>query len=156
MLFTLKKRYPEIIEELNIPLDEYPRRSINNIKKWAAMRKELLNPEKIEHTRSNEFAAKIIEACETDIPCRIYGNVQNTGLIPNLMSNACVEVPIMIDRNELNPCYVGELPEQLAALNRTNINVQLMTIKGAAEIKKEYIYGCIFDPHTLLSFSLVK
>jgi alpha-galactosidase len=54
----------------------------------------------------------------TDQPYRVHGNVLNTGLIDNLPSNACVEVPCMVDRAGIHPCHVGSLPEVCAALNR--------------------------------------
>ena len=104
----------------------------------------------IQHKKSHEFASYIINAVLNDVPYRIHGNVLNTGLITNLPQNACVEVPCMVDRNGINPCYVGELPEQCAALNRTNINTQLMTIKAAETLKKEYIYmAAMLDPTPL-------
>ena len=59
---------------------------------------------------------------------RINGNVNNSGLITNLPKDCCVEVPCLIDRNGINPCYVGDLPPQLAAINRTNVNVQSLIV----------------------------
>ena len=151
----IKNNYPELIERYKIPLDEYPRRCINQINGWNAMRDSLLNEAKIEHKKTHEFASYIIKAVMNDEPYRIHGNVLNTGLITNLPQNACVEVPIMVDRNGLNPCYVGDLPEQCAAVNRTNINVQLLTIKAAETQKKEYIYmAALLDPHTSSELSI--
>ena len=86
---------------------------------------------------------------ETGKPTKIGGNVLNTGLITNLPQNACVEVPCLVDRNGVQPTFVGDLPEQCAALNRTNINVQLLTIEAARTLKKDYIYQAVMvDPHT--------
>ena len=96
-----------------------------------------------------------MEAMETDKPARIGGNVLNNGLITNLPSNACVEVPCLVDRNGVQPCYVGDLPEQCAALNRTNINVQLMTIEAAMTRRKDAIYQAVMlDPHTSAELSI--
>jgi alpha-galactosidase len=80
----------------------------------------------------------------------------NTGrLISNLPENACVEVPCVVDRSGIMPCYVGDLPEQLAALNRTNINTQLLTIEAAITLKKEHIYqAALLDPHTNSELSM--
>ena len=151
----IKSKYPELIDHYKIPLDEYPRRCINQINGWNEMRDSLLKEAKIEHKKTHEFASYIIKAIMTDEPYRIHGNVLNTGLITNLPRNACVEVPIMVDRNGLNPCYVGDLPEQCAALNRTNINVQLLTLKAAETLKKEYIYmAALMDPHTSSELSI--
>ncbi len=155
MPYYIKSRYPELIDRFNIPLDEYPRRCVNQIEGWKKMRDDLTNNKQLEHRRTGEFASYIIEAMETDVPYRIHGNVLNTGLITNLPSNACVEVPCMVDRNGINPCYVGALPEQCAAMNRTNINVQLLTIEAAVTKKKDYIYqAAMMDPHTAAELSI--
>lgn len=147
--YFIKDKYPELIERFRIPLDEYPRRCIKQMEEWKEQAKEILSDTVISHERSREYAATIIGACETDKPCKIHGNVINNGLITNLPSKACVEVPIMIDGNKLNPCKVGDLPEQLAALNNTNIGTQLMTIQAAVSLKKEDIYMAAYlDPHT--------
>lgn len=145
----IKRNFPELIDEYKIPLDEYPRRCVNQIAGWQKLRDELLNKPDLEHTRSNEFGSRIIVAHETGVPYRIHGNVLNTGLITNLPKEACVEVPVMVDKNGFNPCHVGDLPLQLAALNRTNINVQLQTIQAAVSRKKEDVYmAALMDPHT--------
>ncbi len=151
----IKSRYPELIEKFNIPLDEYPRRCVEQIENWAKTQAELTDDKKIAHEKSHEFASYIIKAMETDTPFRVHGNVLNTGLITNLPQNACVEVPCLIDRNGINPCFVGDLPEQCAAINRTNINVQLLTIEAAATLKKETIYrAAMLDPHTAAELSM--
>lgn len=150
----IKSKYPELIEKYNIPLDEYPRRCIEQIKGWDKMKQELVHNKAIVHEKTHEFASYIIKAMETDVPFRVHGNVLNNGLITNLPNNACVEVPCLIDRNGVNPCYVGELPEQCAAIDRLHINVHLLTIKAAVERKKEYIYmAAMLDPHTSAELS---
>ena len=151
----IKDKYPELIDYYKIPLDEYPRRCINQINGWNEMRDSLLKEARIEHRKTHEFASYIMKAMMTDEPYRIHGNVLNTGLITNLPQNACVEVPILVDRAGLHPCYVGDLPEQCAAVNRTNINVQLLTLKAAETRKKEYIYmAALLDPHTSSELSI--
>ncbi|MFB5674513.1 alpha-glucosidase/alpha-galactosidase [Paenibacillus terreus] len=153
--YFIKQRYPELIEKLNIPLDEYPRRCVNQIQRWTNMREELVNNADLEHTRSHEYASYIFEAVETGVPFKIGGNVLNTGLIPNLPREACVEVPCLVDKSGVTPTYVGDLPPQLAALNRTNINTQLLTIEAAITGKKEHIYhAAMLDPHTAAELSL--
>ena len=149
MPYFIKNRNPELIERYNIPLDEYPRRCISQIEGWNKMRDELVNNKNITHERTHEYASYIMEAMETNKPYKIGGNVLNTGLITNLPKEACVEVPCLIDASGVTPCYIGDLPPQLAALNRTNINVQLLTIEAAVTLKKEYIYyAAMLDPHT--------
>ena len=153
--YFIKAQYPELIEKLHIPLDEYPRRCIKQIKEWKELREKIMSPENVQHERSREYGSRIIEACETDTPFKIYGNVQNKGLITNLPQNACVEVPIMVDGNGLNPCTVGELPEQLAGLNMTHIAVHNLVIKAAETLEKQYIYMAAYlDPHTRDQLSL--
>ena len=155
MPYFIKDKYPELIDRFNIPLDEYPRRCIRHIEKWAKQREELtLNPT-LTHERSKEYASRIMDAMETNIPYKLGGNVINTGLITNLPRNACVEVPCIVDKSGVTPTYVGDLPEQCAAMNRTNINVQLLTIEAAKTLKKDYIYqAALMDPHLQSELSI--
>lgn len=153
--YFIKNTHPELIDRFNIPLDEYPRRCIEQIERWKTMREELLNDQNLEHTRSHEYASYIFEAIETNNPIQIGGNVMNTGLITNLPREACVEVPCLVDQNGIQPTYIGDLPPQLAALNRTNINTQLLTIEAAMTRKKEHIYhAAMLDPHTSAELTL--
>ena len=153
--FYIKNKYPELIEKFNIPLDEYPRRCVNQINDWAKQKEELLNSGNITHERSREYASRIIEAMVTNIPYKIGANVINNGLIPNLPQDACVEVPCMVDATGINPIYVGELPLHLAAMNTTNILPQLLAIKAAVTKKKEDVYyAAMMDPHTAAELSI--
>ena len=149
-MFYIKSKYPELIERYNIPLDEYPRRCVNQIEGWKKEYAEMLESGVKEHERSNEYASRIMESVVTGNPYEIGGNVLNTGfLISNLPENACVEVPCLIDGYGVHPCRVGALPVQCAAMNMTNINVQLLTIEAAVTRKKEHIYqAAMLDPHT--------
>lgn len=136
--YFIKSKYPELIERFNIPLDEYPRRCVRQIEEWNHMREDLVNNRDLSHERSEEYGSYIMEAMETDVPYKIGGNVLNTGLITNLPSDAVVEVPCLVDSSGISPTYVGQLPIQLAALNMTQINVQLLTIE-AAEIGRAHV-----------------
>ncbi len=152
--YYIKYKYPELIKRFNIPLDEYPRRCVEQIKGWQELREKVVSTE-IEHNKSNEFAAPIINAVVNNVPYEIHASVLNKGLITNLPQDACVEVKCLVDRSGVNPCYVGALPEQLAALNRTNINVQNLTIQAAKERKKDLVYMAAYlDPHTSAELSL--
>lgn len=152
--YYIKSKYPELIERYNIPLDEYPRRCVKQINDWKAMREKVTSSE-IEHNKSKEFAAYIINAMTNNVPYVIHGNVLNKGYITNLPQNACVEVKCLVDSTGINPCVVGDLPEQLACLNRTNINVQNMVIEAAKQRKKELVYMAAYlDPHTSSELSL--
>ena len=149
-MFYIKSKYPELIEKYNIPLDEYPRRCVNQIEGWKKDYADMLKNGVKEHNRSNEYASHIMEAIVTSTPYQIGGNVLNTNhLISNLPQEACVEVPCLINGNGVHPCSVGSLPVQCAAMNMTNINVQLLTIEAAKTKKLEHIYqAAMLDPHT--------
>jgi alpha-galactosidase len=149
-MFYIKSKYPELIEKYNIPLDEYPRRCVEQIANWKKDYQEMLEKGVREHNRSNEYASHIIESIVTNTPYEIGGNVLNEDrLITNLPKEACVEVPCLVNGMGVRPCYVGALPVQCAAMNMTNINVQLLTIEAARTLKKEHIYqAAMLDPHT--------
>ena len=154
--FYIKRSYPELIERYNIPLDEYPRRCVSQIRSWqedfAAITADSLR----DHTRSNEYASRIMESIAGGTPMQIGGNVLNTGrLITNLPEEACVEVPCLVNGSGIHPCHVGALPVQCAAMNMTNINVQLLTIEAARTRKRDHIYqAAMLDPHTAAELSI--
>ena len=153
--YYIKSNYPELIEKFNIPIDEYPRRCVNQIADWKKQKESLMNGGDIEHFRSHEYASRIMEAIVTDTPYKIGGNVLNEGLIDNLPYDACVEVPCLIDGHGIHPTKVGKLPPQLAALNITNINTQILAIEAAKTCNREHIYhAAMFDPHTSAELSL--
>lgn len=155
MPYFIKEKYPELIERFNIPLDEYPRRCIEQIKNWNKLREEIVHDHSLSHTRTHEYASYIMEAMITNKPYKIGANVLNTGLITNLPNDCVVEVPCLVDASGVTPCFVGDLPPQLAALNRTNINVHQLTVKAALTLKKEHIYhAAMLDPHTSSELSI--
>ena len=107
------------------------------------------------HTRSHEYASRIMESVVTNTPYMIGGNVLNRGLITNLPKDACVEVPCLISNRGIQPTVIGDLPQICAAMNRSNINVQLMTIEAAVTKKKDAIYqAAMMDPHTAAELSI--
>ena len=148
--FYIKSKYPELIDKYNIPLDEYPRRCIEQIEGWKKEYAQLLENGVKEHKRSSEYASHIMESIVTNTPYEIGGNVLNSDhLITNLPAEACVEVPCLVNGYGIQPCHVGALPLQCAAMNMTNINVQLLTIEAARTRKLEHIYqAAMLDPHT--------
>ncbi len=153
--FFIKARYHEMIDAFQIPLDEYPRRCIAQIRGWDEEKANILNNKTVMHTRSREYASYIMEAIVTNKPYKIGGNVLNCGLIENLPRDACVEVPCLVDASGISPCHVGRLPVQLAAMNMTNINPQLLTIEAARTRKKETIYqAAMLDPHTAAELNI--
>jgi alpha-galactosidase len=154
--FYIKSKYPQLIDSFNIPLDEYPRRCIEQIAGWKSEYESLTKTDILEHQRSHEYASYIMEAIVTDNPYKIGGNVLNTGgSIENLPEEACVEVPCLVDASGIRACHVGRLPVQLAAMNMTHINVHLITIEAAVTKKKEHIYhAAMLEPHTAAELSL--
>ena len=152
--FFIKAKYPELIERYNIPLDESPRRCINQIENWKKDREKYMHDD-VTHTRTTEYVSYIMEAIVTDIPYKIGGNVINNGLIPNLPAEACVEVACLVNKNGIQPCAQKPLPLQLAAMNSAMIGVQLLTIEAAVTQKKETIYqAAMLDPHTSSELSI--
>lgn len=149
-MFYIKSKYPQLIEKYNIPLDEYPRRCVNQIAGWKKEYAEILEKGVKEHNRSHEYASRIMQSMVESTALQIGGNVLNSGgLISNLPQDACVEVPCLVNGYGIQPCSVGRLPVQCAAMNMTNINVQLLTIEAAVTGKKEHIYqAAMLDPHT--------
>lgn len=153
--YFIKNKYPELIDELQIPLDEYLKRCVNQIENWEHQRDDIVNNGSLEHSRSKEYASYIMESIITGKPTSIAGNVLNKGLITNLPDNCCVEVPCLVDKNGIQPTYIGDLPTQLAALNRTNINVHELTVEAAITLEKDKIYqAALLDPHTSSELSI--
>jgi len=150
-----KKSYPQLKELYHLPTNGYKNWAKGKAAYWQEVQ-ELIDNQNLQHERSREYASHIMEAMETNIPYEIAGNVLNTGgLIPNLPDKACVEVPCIVNANGITPTYFGRLPEQCACLNRTNINMQLMTIQAALTGKKEHVYqAAMFDPHTSAELSI--
>ena len=99
--------------------------------------------------RTHEYGAAIMEAIETNIPAKVNGNVPNRGLVPNLPTGCCVEVPCLVDSSGIVPTIVTDYPPHLAALNRTNINVQELIVEAALTGKTEAVhYAMLLDPLT--------
>jgi alpha-galactosidase len=152
----IKKEHPELISEFEIPLDEYPRRCVNQIGGWEKLKKEMEDPNStLEVHRSHEYGSLIVHSMETGQARVVYGNVPNDGLIDNLPSTAIVEVPCLVDKSGLQPTKIGNLPPHLAALMQTNINVQNLTVEAILTGKREHIYhAAMLDPHTSAELTL--
>ena len=150
----IKPGREDLIEKFNIPLDEYPRRCVNQIRDWKNEYQNLLAGGKITHERSREYASRIMEAMVTDVPYMIGGNVINNGAISNLPAEACVEVPCVVRANGITPTRVGDLPLQLAAMNSLNVHVQLLTIEAARTKDMSFVYqAALVEPHTAAQLS---
>jgi alpha-galactosidase len=151
----IKRDRPDLVERFNIPLDEYPRRCVAQIADWEDDRARLEGGAAFEVQPSFEYAATIIRSVETGKPRVIYGNVPNEGLIDDLPEDCTVEVPCLVDGNGVQPTRVGALPPQLAALIRTNVNVQELTVEAALTGNREHVYhAAMLDPHTAAELDL--
>jgi alpha-galactosidase len=152
----IKSGREDLLQKYQVPLDEYITRCERNVAEWHQLRADLEDESKpMEVCRSNEYAAAIIHSCVTGKYGLIHGNVRNDGLIDNLPANAAVEVPCHVDRNGIRPIRVGKLPVQLAAIMRSNVNVQELTVQAALTGKKEHIlHAAALDPHTAAELSL--
>ena len=151
----IKQNRNDLLKKYKIPLDEYIDRCELYDKIWIELNQDIspiLN-EKIK--RSNEYASYIMDSMTGGKSVTVYGNVINNGLIENLPKNCCVEVPCKINKNGFNPKKIGKLPEHLAALMRTNINVQILTAEAALTKKREHIYHAVMlDPLTSANLSI--
>ena len=145
----IKSSRPDLIRELKIPLDEYPRRCEEQINDWGNLIEETINDPSFEHKKSPEYAADIINSIVSGKSCTIYGNVINQGCIEELPQNAAVEVPCTVDSFGIYPKKGIEIPAHLLAIIRTNINVQELTVNGLINEDIRSIYhAAMLDPHT--------
>jgi alpha-galactosidase len=145
----IKEGREDLIEKFGIPLDEYPKRCVEQIARWKTEAEKLKNSSTIEIRESHEYASEIVNSVWTGAPSVIYGNVRNNGCITSLPDNCAAEVPCLVDQNGVQPTYIGALPVQLTALMRTNINVQELTVAALMKESREHIYhAAMMDPHT--------
>ena len=145
----IKKDREDIIEKYGIPLDEYPKRCAEQIEEWKNQLKEFTSDKKIEVPNSVEYASQIINSVWTGTPSTIYGNISNKGFIPDLPEGCAVEVPCIIDAQGIHPNRVTDIPPQLIAIMRSNINVQELTVKALIAQDRQYVYhAAMMDPHT--------
>jgi len=151
----IKRDRPDLIEKFGIPLDEYPKRCVEQIARWDKQAKEYRDANAIVVKPSQEYASAIMNAVVTGTPEVIYGNITNRGYIPQLPAGAAVEVPVLVDSSGLQPTVVQDIPPQLIALMRTNVNVQELTVAALIEQNREHIYhAAMLDPHTAAELDL--
>jgi alpha-galactosidase len=145
----IKTGREDIIEKFGIPLDEYPKRCMEQIEEWKNQFEEFTSQGKIEVPNSVEYASQIINSIWTDTTSTIYGNISNKGFIPDLPEGCAVEVPCIIDAKGIHPNRVTDIPPQLIAIMRSNINVQELTVKALVAQDRQYVYhAAMMDPHT--------
>jgi alpha-galactosidase len=151
----IKRDRPDLIARFRIPLDEYPARCEEQAAEWAAQAEAYRTAGRIDVSPSHEYAATIMNAVVTGEPAVIYGNVANRGFIPQLPEGAAVEVPCLVDGNGVQPTVVRDIPPQLIALMRTNLNVQELTVQALLTENPDHIrHAAMLDPHTAAELDL--
>ena len=151
----IKQNRQDEIEKYKIPIEEYIDRCESNIKLWKNLEKDMTPIHNQSLIRSNEYASFIMDGVVNNNQVTINANVMNNGYIENLPSNCCVEVPCLINSNGYSPQKFGRLPEHLAALMRTNINVHILTAEAAITKKREHIYhAALLDPLTAANLTI--
>ncbi|MEO0389855.1 MAG: alpha-glucosidase/alpha-galactosidase [Pseudomonadota bacterium] len=146
----IKDGRADLIRDFAIPLDEYPQRCIEQAAEWQD-----LDPATVEICKSHEFAAEIMNAEVTNTPYVAYGNLPNTGQIPQLPLGAAVETPCLVDANGVQPSVVQDIPPQLIALMRSQINVQELAVRALIDQDRAHIYhAAMMDPHTAAELDL--
>jgi alpha-galactosidase len=151
----------DLVRTFDIPIDEYVRRSEDNLRTFDKTRQDVEQGQPIEMKRSHEYAAFIIKAIEANQDWSFNGNVPNSvdrrtaALISNLPADAVVEVPCLVNGAGVQPCHVGDLPAQLAGLNRSHISVHQLAVEAALTGNRDALYQAVMlDPHTASVLSL--
>lgn len=153
--YFIKNDRADLIDRFGIPLDEYPKRCVEQVAAWEEQAKAYRKADAIEIKPSIEFASDIINSVVTGTPSVIYGNIPNRGYIRQLPRNAAVEVPILVDENGLQPTVVTDIPPQLIGLMRTNVNVQELTVAALVDENRDHIFhAAMLDPHTAAELDL--
>lgn len=151
----IKQGREDLIDQFGIPLDEYPKRCIEQVAEWKTQAAQLAQQAAMDVPKSHEFAAEMMNAITTDRPFTAYGNLPNRGQIPQLPMGAAVETPCLVDQNGVQPSVVTEIPPQLVALMRSQINVQELTVRALLDEDPEHIYhAAMMDPHTAAELDL--
>jgi alpha-galactosidase len=151
----IKNDHPELIKRFSIPIREYIRRCEWSDKYWKQSKKEMLSKKPLTVHRSYEYCANILHAHQTGEPTVVYGNVLNKGLITNVQQNCCVEVPCLVDKNGIQPCFVGDLPPQLAAPIRNTVNLHELVIEAFFTGRKDHVYhAAMMDPHAAAELTI--
>lgn len=147
------------VDRLRIPVGDYPNISAGNLAEYAQVRdalaagQELPPPQEPEEVA--EYAPQVIHSLATGELRTIQVTTANTGLITNLPAGAAVEVPATVDRLGVHPHHVGALPPQLAALNRSFLNVVELTVAAALQEDPEHIrHAAMADPATAAALTV--
>jgi alpha-galactosidase len=141
-------RHDDQLERYRIPVDEYIRRSLDNLDEYERIKRSLADGAGFPIEGEGELAPRYIHSLITGEERIEYGNVRNDGLIDDLPRACCVEVPCRIDAEGVHPIRIGALPPQCGALNRTFVNVAELTMRAALEQRRDHVYQAVMlDPN---------
>jgi len=144
-----------LIERYGVPVDEYVRRSEENLVEYAETRRKLIAGEEFPLERSVEYGSLIVHSMVTGEARMVYASIENTNLVENLPRGCCVEVAVAVDGTGLRPCHYGELPPQLAAHCAPHAAVQDLTVRAALEGNRDHVYhAAMLDRHASSVLSL--
>jgi len=152
-------RHDEELERFQIFVGDYLHRSEENLRELDETLAELASERPLDLEPTGELASEFIHSTETGAEREIYVNVRNGGLVANLPADCCVEVPCRLGGPERrpDPVAVGELPPQLAALNRTFLNVVELTVKAVLLEDRSLVYqAALLDPNTAATLTTSK
>jgi alpha-galactosidase len=141
-------RHDDQVKEFRIFVGDYLARSEENLREMESLRRDLDAGGPLDTEPADELASQFIHALETGTEREIYVNVRNDALIDNLPRQCCVEVPCDVGARGARPRPVGALPVQLAALNRTFLNVVELTVRAALDGRRDHVYqAALLDPN---------
>jgi alpha-galactosidase len=142
-------RHDDQVARFQIFVGDYLARSEENLRELESLRSSLAAGAPLELEPTDELASLFIHALETGTERELHVNIRNGGLISSLPDECCVEVPCLVGPGGTKPVHVGALPPQLAALNRTFLNVVELTVRAALEESREHVYqAALLDPNT--------
>ena len=145
------------VERFRSEIDEYVRRSEENLRDWEATKAGIDAGEGLEIEPTSELASEIIHSLETGTPREVYTNVRNDGLIEGLPPDSCVEVPTLVNKNGVQPTRFGTIPRGCLALNRTFVNVVELTVRAALEQRRDLVYqAALLDPNTAATLTTTQ
>jgi alpha-galactosidase len=150
-------RHDDQIEQYRIFVGDYLERSEENLAELETMERDLAAGAPLDLDPTSELASEFIHALETGTKRELHVNIRNGGLISSLPDECCVEVPCLVDGDGPRPVAVGALPPQLAALNRTFLNVVELTVAAALEESRDHVYqAALLDPNTAATLTTAQ
>jgi alpha-galactosidase len=150
-------RHDDQIDQFRIFVGDYLARSQENLRELESLQRDLAGDAPLDLTPAHELASLFIHSAETGRERELHVNIRNGGLISNLPADCCVEVPCLVGSGGAQPVAVGALPPQLAALNRTFLNVVELTVAAALEESREHVYqAALLDPNTAATLTTAQ